>query len=313
MLMKIGGKKGIEFSFAWLFSVIAGAFILFLAIYIGYRMISTSEHQAGTVTAKELSIIFEPMETGLASGKATEATLSQETMIFNVCSDFGVFGEQAISTALKKGWSFSSPSAPIKITNKYIFSNSSFSGRKMYFFSKPFNFPYKVSDIIMITSKDYCFTNAPDFAREDIENLNLGNIGFDTNCSQDSIKVCFASGTKCDMTVYSNDGYETGYIAKASGEKLYFIDNLMYAGIFSDSDIYECNVKRLAKKAIQIALIYSDESKIVSEKCSAVSEASLAGFATQLSNIKTSADLITIKQLSESLDDENSFSECRLW
>mgnify|MGYP000018977228 CR=1 FL=1 len=313
MLEKIKSKKGIEFSFAWLFSIIAGVFILFLAVYVGYKMISTSEYQAGTATAKEISIIFEPMETGLASGKSTEATLSQETMILNECSDFGVFGEQEIRTALKRGRGFTSPSAPIKITNKYVFSNSSFSGKKMYFFSKPFNFPYKVADIIVITSKEYCLINTPDFIKEDIGGLNLGNIKFERNCSQNAVKVCFASGTRCDSIVYSNDGYETGYIVKASGERLYFEGNLIYAGIFSSHDIYECNIRRLMKKAVQLALLYRDESKLLSSKCSAVSEANLASFATQLSNVNNSADLIRARQISKSIDDENAFSECRLW
>ena len=76
-------KKGFEFSFAWLFAIIVGAVIIFLAIFASTRFIRTGRYQMDTITAEQLSIIFEPLETGLASGKSNIAELKAETRIYN--------------------------------------------------------------------------------------------------------------------------------------------------------------------------------------------------------------------------------------
>ena len=58
-------------------------------------------------------------------------------------------------------------SVDVGFENKYIFSDREVEGKKFYVFSKPFEFPFKVTDLIYMTSslKKYCFVNAP----EDIE------------------------------------------------------------------------------------------------------------------------------------------------
>ena len=115
-------KKGLEFSFTWIFALIAGAAILFFAIYAATRVVQTSKYEVSTVTAKELSIVFEPLETGLATGKSLQVSLTQETRLYNDCFDVGIFGEQRISLAAKKGKTWGKPGAAIPINNKYIFS-----------------------------------------------------------------------------------------------------------------------------------------------------------------------------------------------
>ena len=51
-------KRGIELSFSIIFAIIAGAVILFLAIYAAIRFIDIGNTQGQTVATKELSIIF---------------------------------------------------------------------------------------------------------------------------------------------------------------------------------------------------------------------------------------------------------------
>jgi len=305
-------RKGIEFSFAWLFSIVAGAVIIFLAIYAGAKMISSSQYQASTATAKELSIIFEPLETGLASGMSTQAILSGETRIYNDCMLTGIFGKQEISLATKSGRSWSAPGGKIPIENKYLFSENIVEGKKIYFFSMPFEFPFKVADTIVMSAKEYCLLNAPSFIEEDLENLNLGNVKFNENCSKDSVQVCFGSGTRCNTTVFSVDGYETGYVTKGAS-KMYFTKNLVYPAIFSDASIYECNVKRLMKKASQLALVYRDESNLLSIKCSVVPGASLNDFAIQAAKVNSSSQIAMLAGSANIIDSDNNFAECRLW
>jgi hypothetical protein len=114
------------------------------------------------------------------------------------------------------------------------------------------------------------------------------------------------------MTVYSFDGYETGFVAKGK-DKLYFTKNLIYPAIISSSDVYECNVKRLMKKASQLALVYRDESNMLSDKCAVVSGSSLENLAIQASHINNSAQLAVFDPIASSLDSENNFAECRVW
>ncbi|MEM4230646.1 MAG: hypothetical protein QXF25_02120 [Candidatus Pacearchaeota archaeon] len=314
-------KKGLEMSFSWIFAIMAGAVILFLAIYSASKFIKTSKYEATTVTAKELSIIFEPLETGIASFKGTKAVLNEETRIFNSCYDSGIFGEQRFSLATKKGKQWSKPGGEIIINNKYVFSNSSIEGKKIFIFGVPFNFPFKVADMIILTTKSYCFVNAPGNIVEDLENLGLENIKLEEeNCTKEDIRVCFSGGFgssgKCDMTVYGTcnfdceSDFDEGYVTKKN-KNLYFYKNLIYAAIFSDYEVYECNVKRLMKKALQLALLYQDEANLVSAKCETIPSGELASFSQQLSNLKSSQDIIALSNFVKRL--ENQAVVCELW
>ncbi len=317
--MRIKNRKGIEMTFSWMFAIIAGAVILFIAIYAASRIIGTTRFETTTVTAKELSIIFEPLETGIASGKSIKATLSTNTRIYDDCSaTTGNFGEQRISLSTLAGRQWSKPSAEIPIDNKYIFSNDTVEGREVNIFGMAFNFPFKVTDTLVMTTNTFCFINAPNFAKEDITNLNLNNIKFDIrNCTDKDIRVCFGSGgTRCAVNVYGTcnfnceSEYDEGYVAKGK-QTVYFVGNLIYPAIISSQDIYECNILRLMKKAQQLTLLYRDEATLVSTKCRTVPIGDLANFAQSLALVKSSRDLVQINTIAKGL--ENQALECELW
>jgi len=92
-------KKAIAMTFNWIFAIIVGAFILFLAIYASGKFIRTSEQSIYTETAASLVSLFDPLETGLASGKASEITFKKESKIFFDCNENLnlPFGRQTIS------------------------------------------------------------------------------------------------------------------------------------------------------------------------------------------------------------------------
>jgi len=313
-------KKGFEFSFAWLFALIVGAFILFLAIYTTTKLIRTSTYQLNTVTAKQLSIIFEPMETGLASGKSTKANLREETKIFNDCFEGGGFGKQRFSLSSKQGfgqkWSEKGPEGGIPVTNKYIFSEAEEQGKTIYFFSKPLELPWKISEIIFLSTSKYCFVDAPEEIEDEVKGLRLENIGTG-NCSAQDIKVCFDK-SECDITVRGScfdkyeceSEYEHGSVEK-QGKTLNYVGSLMYAAIFSSPETYECNVNRLIKRLMQQALLLKDESDFLSVKCGTLPSTGLlqiAGF-----DFQDSQDLLLLRQISENLNKENEAANCQLW
>src|SRR3989344_4839052 len=118
-------KRGFEFSFAWTFSLLVGAAILFLAIYAAVKLIGSERAVQETETAKQLEIILTPVETGYEEGKsASPIVFPSETRIYNDCDLETKFGEQSIRTAIKINNKWQEEGFPVKSFNKYIFSNS---------------------------------------------------------------------------------------------------------------------------------------------------------------------------------------------
>ena len=305
-------KKGLEFSFAWIFAMIAGTGILFLAIFFAVKYTGTGSTYTDTLSAKRLSIIFEPFETGLASGKSGLVNLNEDTRIYNKCYSDNGFGKQKFSLATKQFKKWSKPSIEISISDKYVFSNESEEGKEAYFFSKPFNMPWKVSSLVFLTTEDYCFVDAPDFIKEEVSELGLKNIKVD-NCSRE-IKVCF-NRDSCPIKVSGNcdrctNEYEYGIVSK-NGRNMFYTGSLIYAAIFSSPDIYECNVKRLMKRALEQALVFREEADYLQGKCGV--SGNFIQLANMAKNINNSAELILIRDIAEELEVQNEASECSFW
>jgi len=204
-------KKGFQFSFGWLFAVLVGAFILFLALYATVQLVGVLKFQQNTERGQQLGILLYPASTGFASAKTTTITLPQETMLHNTCRIEGKFGAQLISSSIKSGIGseWGEPGARSSFYNKYLFSSSTvYAAKNFYAISKPFHYPFKIADIIILwsDSERYCFTGAlmPEEVENEIESLNPENIELDAGGGCSSItttKVCFGSGTDCDVTV----------------------------------------------------------------------------------------------------------------
>jgi hypothetical protein len=102
------------------------------------------------------------------------------------------------------------------------------------------------------------------------------------------------------------------------GKTVFYEDySLLYGAIFSEPEVYECQVKRLMKRASELALLYSSKSEIVAaraEGCSSNLQGDLGRFADVSAQINNSIDLEKLYFTSESLRNENSrITTCRLW
>jgi len=194
----------------------------------------------------------------------------------------------------------------IPVTDKYIFSSKE-SGKDYYVFSKAFYFPYKVSDLIFLTSRKHCFVGAPDFVEGDLGGLGVENIEIG-NCSDDSVIVCFDSS--CDISVHGDE--VSGYVIKNNGRYDY-VGNLLYGAIFSDKDVYDCNVKRLLYRTGKVAKVYAEAGRLRESKGVGTNLISyLTFFSGQVLNA-TSDDLSSLQPLSEELDSVNSKEVAGLW
>src|SRR3990167_3290346 len=102
-MIKIKSKKAIEMSFNWIFVIIVGSFILFLAIYMAGRFMKTGGTGIQTQTAFELVSLLNSFETGLASGKSQQVEFKKEAQIYFECDELSnkPFGKQTIRMSEK--------------------------------------------------------------------------------------------------------------------------------------------------------------------------------------------------------------------
>jgi hypothetical protein len=300
----------LQISFGWLFAIVVGIFILFLAIYASTKFIKTEETTLDAKAGKEIGILLNPLETGFGTtAKVTFFTMPVETRIYNKCNDYGDFGKQIIQISQKSFNKWTETNVDVGFENKYIFSKKEIEGKKFYIFSKPFEFPFKVSDLIYIipSTEKYCFIDPPEEIEDEIESLNQENLLLEKDCTEDNIKICFNSGN-CDINVWEN----AGFIEK-EGKKLYFKgDALMYAGIFADSEIYECQLKRLMKRVENLALIYRNKAIFIS-RIGCNSNLNLLELISSVKSLSSSSNLGSISSLVENIKKENNLARCKLW
>ena len=305
----INNKAYLQISFAWLFAIIVGAFILFLAIYASTKLMGTEQETLDAKTGKEIGILLNPLETGFGTtAKVTSFTVPVETRIYNKCNNDRTFGRQIIQISQKSFNKWTDTDIDVGFSNKYIFSEKEIEGKKFYVFSKPFDFPFKVSDLIYMFSslKEYCFVTPPEGIEDEISDLKQKNLLLE-DCPDDSIKVCFGGGSDCDITVYSD------YVEK-DGERMHFEgDALMYAAIFADPEIYECQLKRLMKRTGHLALLYGDKATFISRTgCYSNLNQDLFGLNNFANSLDNSAYLSSINV--DDIKDKNEANwRCRLW
>lgn len=310
-------KKAFEMNFAWIFSIIVGAAILFLAIYAASQVIKTERYKIDTQTATKLSILLDPLETSLESGISEVVRFSSETRIYNdKCYTYGNFGEQSIGVSVSSGVGekWQKPAYGEPQHNKYIFSNSIEQGEEFVVFSKALKLPFKVSDLIFFSGKEYCFVQSPGEIKSELQGLGLTNINFTetkSNCPENSEKVCF-TGSGCDISVYSDYEFETGHVDKG-GKSLYYTGPLIYGTFFSSPEVYECNVKRLLNRLINLCFIYKDKIEILERKdCSSLLDSHLNEM-INLARNGTSQDLLLIQEKAQEIERIDNTAECRIF
>lgn len=305
-------KRGyLQISFAWLFAIIVGAVILFLAIYASTKIIQSEQGIQSAKTGKEIGIILNPLETGLESVKATSITFPVETRIYNNCNNQGYFGRQLIQISQKSFNKWTKTDIDVGFSNKYIFSMNPSEGKEFSVFTKPFDLPFKVADLIYVVSlkKEYCFVDAPENIKEEISNIKRKNI-LSENCSTNSIRVCFST-ENCDINV----DYLRRYVEKSGKFQHFNNDALMYGAIFSDKENYECQLKRIMQRIEQLSNIYLEKETLVSRiGCSSDLGQDLTRLIVSAQELESSANLQVVDNLAQEIKEKNELNtKCRMW
>ena len=313
-------KRGFEMSFAWIFAIIVGAIVIFLAIWATTKLVSVERNIGDTETGKQIGILLNPVETSLEDAKIAKITTPLETRIYNDCEILKgeSFGSQRISVSTKSGVGkeWDNPGVPSVFHNKYLFSEDVVEGNEFVVFAKPFEFPFKVADLLFLWSveDEYCFVNSPQEIYEEINDLSPEGInvtGSLEECSKKSTKVCFGS-SGCDIDV--NLGSKS--VKKDKGrETIYYEEGLIYGAIFAPKKLYECQVKRLMSRASELSLLYNSKSVYLSSgNCDSITlQSGLAQYANYTNGLNESIELRSIRGLSDELENKNGRLLCKLF
>lgn len=311
--MRNNNRGALEISFGWLFAIIAGIVIIFIAIYLSSKLINVQQTTISAETGQQIGILLDPLETSFESAQTTSITIPAETRINNICDSSGNFGKQIIQLDQQSFNKWTNTNVNVGFENKYIFSRGQVEGKKFYIFSKPFSFPFKIADLMYITSADkrYCFFNAPDEINTEISDLNQSNLIIG-NCSDGDTKICFG-GNNCDVNVDLNS-----YSVEKNGSSVYFggADEtaLMYAAIFSDKNVYECQVKRLMLRVNEISSLYINKELITEKKgCDDNLGADLGELSGLAKDLNNSQDLELVKMKADVVDGDNNARRCLMW
>lgn len=322
--MNLGKKRGfLQISFAWLFGIIAGAIILALAIFMVSKITHTGQYQTSAEVQKQISVLLNPLESGVQSGQVTTLDIASPTRIYNVCNNqSGIFGEQSLSVSQQSFGKWSTQSQGISVPDRYIFSDNVTEGKEFLLFSKPFDFPFKVADLIYLTSASvkYCFTNTPAAIDTELSNLKQSNIVLENDpslCPAGTVEVCFtnANGGGCsNEKVNVTVSYQSNTVTKDGNTVVFSGDALMYAAIFSDKQIYDCQLQRLMGRENELAKIYQGKvSLIQSAGCNIGFSSDLSALEKSSGGYRSESDLASIIQTVSKLQQDNEFSSCQLW
>ena len=311
-------KKGMV-EFGWIFSVIVGAVILFLAFYFISTNISEKKTVQETIEAQNLDAALNPFGYlgDVANITRMPLQLSEKSDITIECVSSGMtIGYDSIETAgIGKG---SGTGIARKVYDKYIYSDlSGIQTKNLEGMAVSLKMPWRIADLIMLwpAEKKYCFTKSmPQDMRDEINRTEIPDVvaEYSEPCPEGSITI----GMSCsgyDINV-CNQGQEN-YISK-NGVKIYYSGSaLMYAAIFSEQNLYNCNLNRLGKRLALQGSLY--ESKANSTGCNAGNAAfeKMISASNDLSiadsNLKISNALDSIESASADIEIING--NCRLY
>mgnify|MGYP000153168668 CR=1 FL=1 len=266
--------------FAWLFAIIVGAAILFLAFYfIGTHLLS-QQMQKETLQAQYFEAVLNPLSYlgSIGAVSIMPFELNEPSWLNVSCeepSEVTVLGWNEISIKTKE----ERAGLTRKSYDKYLFIDYNHfkeKVRKVNSLTISFEMPWRVADLTMLwpAEKTYCFVNdsteiqeLQELLQSDLEEseestksselppiLFKGSYG---ECPTKSITVCY-SAADCDIIIN-----EKMKIVEKEEERAvkYAGKALLLAAIFSSPDLYECNVKRLAKRLLLQIEVYRNKAE----------------------------------------------------
>lgn len=318
------GKKA-QMQFNWIFAIIVGGVIIFLALFFITRYVNIERYKYDSMMAKKLAILLDPLETSLDMEKVTPIELPFETRLSMKCKYEGIGREELrMVTKSSMGEEWQEFGAAQSINNKYIFSKDVEQGKTLYIFSKTFKMPFDVADLIYATAQNYCFVSPPQSIKDTVHDLNSSYMQLvqrRQECKPNRETICFGE-SNCDINVFGlcygfscNDGYEYGSVRRGNETVYYNGDALMYAAIFSKSDLYNCNVKRLLYRISTLSRLYAEKTKLLDARGCMTGDLNdkLIGLSYEALSLINSANIMQISDKAKVVENENGGLLCKVF
>jgi len=285
-------------SFTWIFALIIGGAILFMAIFFSGKLFETSSYQTEAELARSLDILINPLS---SQASISNMISMPEKVQVNFSCDKNADSDK-ISLQIAKG---KEPFTYV-INNKYIFADD-FNSKDFWVFSKPFEPAWRVDSLSYLISKNYCFVNAPEGIKNEMIAFNssfIQVISDRTACKAGSVNVCFSGA--CDINV----DYDAKTVRIKSLTLSFIDDATMYGAIFGSKN-YNCNLERLLNRMdFQADVLLQKADIIAARGCSDVSslKQEIAGLKAAIN----SRDYNQIIAYSQKVNDMNKIS-CSLY
>lgn len=308
-------KKGFEFSFTWIFVLIVGATILFIAIFMASRLINREGSIYNTEVAAELGAVLNPLETDGESAKYYPLSFPAQTRLTTTCDAGGTFGEQALSVSVQSGIGrkWQDQGLPYRVSNKFIFSGPLLEGKKIQVIATPLMLPFKIGDALTLYTQSYCFVAPPESFEDAIISLGADTIveaATQSVCPPESTSVCFGENG-CDIVVDPSSTPHQGTLTKR-GKTIVFSDGLFFPALVSDSAFYDCQLMRVRKRASELANLYAEKSSFLETRgCSTSLAPSLYVYQRDL--LRTTLPFTSLMRDAEVLGQSNERLACKLF
>lgn len=303
-------------SFNWLFAILVGATFIFLAIYAANSLIGSERQVLDTQAAQQLESLLNPLETSIETlAKPRDLIFPAESRILVGCDEDPEYSSSTlqvqISSALGQKWE--NNGYENKLYSKYIFASKENQGKRFASIVLPFNLPYKIGQFTIIWSEPKCLVNPTQEIAKAFGNTTY-NIIIKENaasCPVKSERICFESSDEvCDVTVDSANRR-----VRKGSKNLFYEGNLIYAAIFSDPEIYECNLRRLNQKRIYLSQLMAAKSQLIETTsltgCSRTIQSSLISYSKI--NYNNSRNLAYLFDEANKLEKQNDPLQCELW
>lgn len=260
--------------FHWILIMIVGAVILLFGVIFAGKSGGVEQQKQNVLVAEYLEMFFNPFT---SVGAIADSFGKRVSLPYEIDAELRCEGGKEY-LFVGSGDKISSE----KIEN-FVYSNSRIKARELFVFTKSFEMPFRIADLIFTfdSSKKFCIlydeqdigqADFVDQVRDDIEGSLVdvqGNFAYcqDIGCCNEagSTKIISFTAQRGDVNLVprgaSGDGFSFGEVEFRGGKKSVFVSNaLAEAAMFSDYPLYSCNLRRLMSKTGSVSDIYSEKA-----------------------------------------------------